>query len=91
MTKDSIKIDITYPAWGLTLLFVLLKVTGTVDWSWLFVLSPLWGAVALVTAFVAVPVLLMVIVGVALLAVKVAGWVEMKVRRFLRPSPKLRK
>ena len=34
----------------LTLLFVGLKLTGHIDWSWLWVLSPVWieGLVALV-------------------------------------------
>lgn len=28
----------------LTLVFVVLKLTGTIDWSWWAVTSPLWGA-----------------------------------------------
>ena len=27
---------------GLTLLFIYLKMTSQIDWSWLWVLSPLW-------------------------------------------------
>ena len=27
---------------GLTLLFIYLKMTSYIDWSWLWVLSPLW-------------------------------------------------
>ena len=30
-----------------TLLFIILKVTNYVDWSWWIVLSPLWGSVLL--------------------------------------------
>lgn len=26
----------------LTVLFIYLKLTGTIDWSWLWVLSPIW-------------------------------------------------
>ena len=42
----------------LTIVFVVLKLTGVIDWSWVWVLSPLWigGAIGLT-------VLLIVIVG----------------------------
>ena len=41
---------------ALTLLFVTLKLTGVIAWSWLWVLSPLWltFAVAVVIAFIIV-------------------------------------
>lgn len=31
----------------LTILFVALKLTHNIDWSWWWVLSPIWGTVAL--------------------------------------------
>lgn len=31
---------------ALTLLFIGLKLTNHIDWSWLWVLAPLWGPVA---------------------------------------------
>ncbi len=31
---------------GVTILFAALKLTGQIDWSWWWVFSPLWGAVA---------------------------------------------
>ncbi len=31
----------------LTIMFVLLKVIGTIQWSWVWVLSPLWITIAL--------------------------------------------
>ena len=38
--------DIKYAGSGLvellTILFVALKLTGQIDWSWLWVLSPIW-------------------------------------------------
>ena len=52
-----------FPTFGtlLTLLFVALKLTGHIDWSWWWVLSPLWivtapvllilGAISLFGAF----------------------------------------
>jgi len=33
---------------ALTILFIALKLTGYISWSWLWVLSPLWLGVALV-------------------------------------------
>ncbi len=32
----------------LTIVFITLKLTGHITWSWLWVLSPLWGGFALV-------------------------------------------
>lgn len=32
----------------LTIVFITLKLIGTIDWSWLWVLSPLWIPIALV-------------------------------------------
>jgi hypothetical protein len=37
---------------ALTLLFVTLKVTGYLAWSWLWVLSPLWIGIPLILLFV---------------------------------------
>lgn len=36
------KVTITLPTIPLTLIFIILKVTETIDWSWLWVLSPMW-------------------------------------------------
>ena len=35
----------------LTVLFIGLKLTGYIGWSWWWVLAPIWGPVAVVTAF----------------------------------------
>ena len=42
------------------LVFLVLKLTGNIDWSWWWVTAPLWGSVALLLVImaVAVPVLL---------------------------------
>lgn len=32
----------------LTLAFIVLKLTGVIDWSWVWVLSPLWISVILI-------------------------------------------
>lgn len=36
----------------LTIVFVVLKLTGNIDWSWIWVLSPLWIPLALVLVFI---------------------------------------
>ena len=40
----------------LTVAFIVLKLTGVIDWSWLWVLSPIW-----VTALIAIAILLIVV------------------------------
>lgn len=40
----------------LTVAFIVLKLTGVIDWSWLWVLSPIW-----ITALIAVAILLIVV------------------------------
>jgi len=47
----------------LALLFITLKLLGKIDWSWWWVLSPLWIGFAI----------LLVIVGIAFLAVVIKG------------------
>lgn len=38
--------------WGLlTIVFIALKLTGYISWSWWWVLAPMWGGFALVMAF----------------------------------------
>lgn len=38
----------------LTILFIALKLTGHITWSWLWVLSPLWIGLALVVAIMVI-------------------------------------
>lgn len=45
----------------LLIVFVVLKLTGNINWSWLWVLSPLWGSFALIV----VALLVMVAIAVA--------------------------
>ena len=39
---------------GLTLLLVALKLTGNIDWSWLWVLSPIWGFACLLVLIIVI-------------------------------------
>lgn len=46
---------------ALFLVFLVLKLTKVIDWSWWWITAPLWGQVALtITAFVVVIVILIV-------------------------------
>ena len=36
----------------LTIVFIVLKLTGHINWSWVWVLAPLWGGIALVILMV---------------------------------------
>lgn len=55
MYKDS-RVAVEYNGIGffglLTLLFIGLKLTGYIDWSWLWVLSPLWIPVVIMLLFI---------------------------------------
>lgn len=35
----------------LTIVFIVLKLTGVIDWAWIWVLAPLWGSIILGIAF----------------------------------------
>lgn len=43
---------------ALALLFIALKLMGYISWSWFWVLSPLWGGLALFLAVLVVVILL---------------------------------
>lgn len=38
----------------LTIVFIVLKLVGVIEWSWLWVLSPIWITVAIVVVLVSV-------------------------------------
>lgn len=38
----------------LTIVFVVLKLTNVIDWSWWWVLAPTWGPIALVLAVIVI-------------------------------------
>jgi hypothetical protein len=48
-------------AWILTIVFVVLKLTHTIDWSWWWVLSPLWISAAFVIAILLLVAIIIVI------------------------------
>jgi hypothetical protein len=48
----------------LTILFVALKLTGYIDWSWAWVLAPVWMPICIV---------FLIIIGIALIATRQKG------------------
>jgi energy-coupling factor transporter transmembrane protein EcfT len=53
MTKQQVTHRYQFPFLGiLTLIFITLKLTGHITWSWLWVLSPLWIPLALFAVLV---------------------------------------
>lgn len=45
----------------LTIAFIVLKLCGVIDWSWVWVLSPLWISVAL---FLVVAIIMLVVIAI---------------------------
>lgn len=50
--------------WLLTILFIALKLTGYITWTWVWVLSPIWITLSIVAVIVAVILVLAVIIHV---------------------------
>lgn len=52
MSKESnSSVGISFTG-ALALIFIILKLTGTIDWSWLWVTIPLWGGFALLLVII---------------------------------------
>ncbi len=49
---------------ALTLLFIGLKLGNVIDWSWIWVLSPLWIPVALLAVIFLLVIIVAILVGV---------------------------
>ena len=61
--NDTKRIDVKFPILGLLgIVFVTLKLTGVIDWSWWWVTLPFWGGLALVLVITAIAV----VIGIAL-------------------------
>lgn len=48
----------------LTIVFIVLKLTGVIEWSWLWVLSPLWISFLLALGILAIVIAVGIIVGI---------------------------
>lgn len=61
----------SFPVTGaLGVAFVILKLCGVISWSWLWVLAPFWGPLALVLA------ILGVLIGGSIVAFCVSAWLS---------------
>lgn len=60
-SNEKVTISIPFPIGMLGVLFVGLKLTGHIDWSWIWVTLPFWGVLALFLGIVGV-----IVVGAAL-------------------------
>jgi len=45
---------------ALLITFIVLKLTGVIAWSWLWVLAPLWGGIALALVILAVAAIVLI-------------------------------
>ncbi len=45
----------------LTILFIALKLTGVINWSWIWILSPIWISIALVIGIVVIILIIVII------------------------------
>lgn len=48
----------------LTIIFVVLKLVGVIEWSWVWVLAPLWISVAISLVFTLIALLIVVIAAI---------------------------
>ena len=62
MSKDAEKTSAGIGiGWVLFIVFLILKLTGTITWSWWWVTAPLWAPLALVAMFGAIASIILVI------------------------------
>ena len=48
----------------LTIIFIVLKLVGVIEWSWVWVLSPIWITVAITLAFSLIALLIVAIAAI---------------------------
>ena len=62
LKPKKVILNLNGPMFMLTVLFIIFKVTGIIDWSWLWVLCPIWIPFAFMAG------IWLFVVGVAILA-----------------------
>ena len=62
MSSSSSSSGISFPG-ALTVLFVGLKLTNVITWSWWWVLSPIWISLSLAVVVIAIAVIIAIIAG----------------------------
>lgn len=65
MSEQSTRVTVTtWPILGLLgLIFITLKLTGVITWSWVWVLAPFWIPFALLLTILAVAAIVLAVVG----------------------------
>ena len=65
--SESKSVSVNFPFLGiLTLIFITLKLTGHIAWSWLWVLSPLWIPFAVVIGIALIVLIIALVTGAPL-------------------------
>ena len=55
MSNNTKNVSVNFPLFGiLGLIFITLKLTGHIAWSWLWVLSPFWLPIAVILGLAAI-------------------------------------
>jgi len=63
--KKEYAINIGSPCFILFCIFLILKLTGAISWSWWWVTSPLWIGAALVLGFIGLIFAFFLVIGIA--------------------------
>ena len=63
---DTKKVTVNFGSIGtlLAIIFMVLKLTGHIDWSWVWVLAPIWIPIALALGILIVHLLIVAIVAI---------------------------
>lgn len=61
-TETTASLGCGYPT--IFLVFLILKLTGVVDWSWWWITAPLWMGIALIVSYLLFGVIVAIIVNI---------------------------
>ena len=74
MTDDTKRVTVNFGGIGtiLAIVFMVLKLTGNIDWPWVWVFAPIWIPLAIVAGFLII--YLVVILIIAIIAAFADRW-----------------
>jgi hypothetical protein len=64
----------------LTIVFIVLKLTHVIDWSWWWVMSPIWGVAALILAVV-ILLVIWYLIGRLVMKIKMRNYTRRRTRK----------